>query len=98
MTIQSVKAEMETAIKPVAKLLRKSQDSKILVIGLRKDLVLKAHSTPVRTLLTVLEGSVEYHEEGKSIVLNQYEEHEIPIKIIHSLVALDDSLCLLIQG
>ena len=60
------------------------KDTKVIVIGLRKNLRLKEHATPVPAKLTVLEGSVKYIQGEATTVLNQYDEQEIPVQIVRA--------------
>jgi len=98
MTIKEVKAAIPTATKPVVKLFRKTNDAKLIIIGLKQNIKLKEHTTPVPAKLTVLEGCVKYIQGEETIMLNQYDEQEIPVQIVHALEAVEDSICLLIQG
>jgi quercetin dioxygenase-like cupin family protein len=98
MIIQTVLEQLETATNPVAKALHKGDQSKVLIIGFKKGMVLKEHKTHVPANLTVLTGRVIYHEGETQKVLAQYDETVIPIEMLHSVEALEDSLCLLCQG
>ncbi|WP_417444899.1 hypothetical protein [Joostella sp.] len=97
MTIIDVKRKLESSKSPVAQSLHQNTHFKVLVLGFKKDMVLKEHKAHRISKLTVLEGAVKYVEEGRTIILNQYEEFDIPVEVTHSVVALEDSLCLLSQ-
>ena len=98
MIILKVLNQLDTAAQPVARIIQSSEHFKTLVIGLKKGMIWKEHKTTVPTRLMITEGSVTYKETGKSIVLNKYDDLEIPLHIIHTLEANADSLCFLIQG
>jgi len=98
MTIKDVKVKLKTSNNPVAKSLHQGLGFKTLVMGFKKGMILKEHKAHIKSKLTVLEGSVIYKEEDRIVELEQYDEMEIPIEIIHSVEALEDSLCILTQG
>jgi len=98
MTIKSILEQLETAKNPVAKVLHKGEQFKVLVIGFKTGMRLEDHKANQTSKLTVFSGSVIYRESEKSITLKTYDETNIPVNIIHSVEALEDSLCLLTQG
>lgn len=98
MTIKEIKEALRTAELPVVKSFHQGKDFKILMIGFNKGMILKDHKSNVYAKLTVLEGSVIFKDEDKTLNLNLHEEIEIPIDITHSVEAIEDSLCLLIKS
>ncbi|WP_186757479.1 cupin domain-containing protein [Echinicola salinicaeni] len=98
MIIPSIKAKLESSSHPIAQALHQNTSFRVLAIAFKKGMVLKAHKTHKASKLFVLEGAVNYIENNKTIALKQYEETDIPVEIIHSVEALEDSLCLLTQG
>jgi len=98
MIVQKVISQLETAAQPVARIIQSGEHFKTLVIGFNKGMIWKEHKTTAPTRLIVTEGSVIYKETGKSIVLDKHDDLEIPLHIIHTLEAREDSLCFLIQG
>jgi hypothetical protein len=46
----------------------------------------------------VIKGNVIYKEENQQNELFLYDEQEIPVAVLHSVEALEDSLCLLFKG
>lgn len=97
MTISTIKQLLETSDKPVARALFHQDHFRVLAIGFKKDMILKDHKTPYESKLVALEGNVIYKQDDQELVLHQYEECIIPLNVIHSVVALEDALCLLIQ-
>ncbi|MEJ7588896.1 MAG: hypothetical protein WKI04_15175 [Ferruginibacter sp.] len=91
-------AALENAVHPVVQALRKGEHFKVLAIGFKKGMVLKEHRALLPTKLFVLKGQVFYKENDASTTLSTYEEIEIPVNIVHSVEAAEDSLCLLTQG
>lgn len=89
---------MPLAAGPVVKILKQGNSYKVIAIGLKKGAVLKEHKTAVPATLIVTEGSVLYKEHERSVELKRDTDFEIPINVLHSLLALEDSICLLIQG
>ena len=98
MVISQIKEELETSQKPIAKSLHHNKNFRVIALGFKKDMILTAHTAKWPSKLTILEGSVIYNEGDKSIEIKQYEEYEIPVGILHSVVANEDSLCLLTQS
>ncbi len=97
-TIKEIYEQLKTAKHPVAKALHKGDHFKVLVIGFKKGMKLKDHQANLSSKLTVISGKVVYKENEKEIEVNMFDEIDIPINIIHSVEALEDSLCLLTQG
>lgn len=89
---------MPLATGPIVKILKQGNGYKVLAIGLKKGAVLKEHKSSVPATLIVTEGSVLYKEHERSVELMRDTDFEIPINVLHSLLALEDSICLLIQG
>jgi quercetin dioxygenase-like cupin family protein len=98
MVIKDVLEQLETANHPVAKPLHKGDNFKVIVMGFKGGMKLKEHTAPMPSKLAVISGSVIYNQQGKATELQQYDEIEIPVNIIHSVDAKEDSLCLLTQG
>jgi quercetin dioxygenase-like cupin family protein len=98
MTIKSIYEKLEQSANPVAQVLHKGENSKVLVIGFKKGMILKEHTTMIPSKLTVLLGSVQFNADDQTEILGIYDEKIIPHGIMHSVIALEDSLCLLTQG
>lgn len=98
MTIKTVLEQLESSAKPVAKVLHSGDQFKVIVLGFKKGMVLGDHKAARPSKLTVLNGSVIYLEGDRKVVMNIYEETDIPPGIVHSVQAMEDSLCLLTQG
>lgn len=98
MTIKSVLEQLETAKHPIAKVLHKGEHFKVLVIGFKAGMRLEDHQAHKTSKLTIISGAVIYRESERSITLETFNEIDIPVNIIHSVEALEDSLRLLTQG
>ena len=98
MIIKQVLARLEEAGSPVVQVLQQQSAGKVLVLGFKKGMVLKEHQTQIQAKLVVVNGSVVYKEGDKSVTLSKCSDLDIPIKVMHSVEALDDSVCLLILG
>lgn len=98
MTIKQIKEKLKISKGPVALSLHQGLGFKTLVIGFNKHMILKEHKAHIKSKLTVLEGAVVYKEEHSELTLQRYDEVEIPVEVMHSVEALEDSLCLLTQG
>ncbi|MCW3110781.1 MAG: hypothetical protein JWQ09_5287 [Segetibacter sp.] len=98
MTIKQVLEQLETATHPIAKVLHKGENCKVLVLGFKRGMKLKEHVAPLQSKLTVISGKVVYKQGEQETELQKFDEKDIPINITHCVEALEDSLCLLTQG
>ena len=98
MVIQDVIAGLANAAGPVIKVLSKSDATKIIVLGFKKGMMLKEHKTGLSTRLIVIQGQINYHSENGTVTMNKFDDLDIPVNAPHSVEALADSICLLIQG
>jgi len=98
MIIHEVLTQLKTAAGPVVKILQRSDNIKVIVLGLKKGMILKEHKTGITTKLVIVEGSVIYKEGNASVTINKFEDIDIPVNVLHSVEAVEDSICFLIQG
>ncbi len=98
MILKEIVADIETAKHPIAKALHKGEYFKVLALAFKKGMVLKEHQAHLPTKLFVLSGKVIYKQGDAITTLSQYEEQEIPVNVLHSVEAIEESLCLLTQG
>lgn len=98
MIIKEVKEKLAASNHPVIKSLHQGAVFKILIMGFKKGMILKEHKAHSPSKLTVFEGAVTYKEENRVLDLLQYDEVEISSEIMHSVEAIEDSLCVLTQG
>lgn len=98
MKLKDILTKLETTENPLAVALHKGEHFKALAIGFKKGMVLKEHQAHLPSKLFVLEGKIIYTENSVSTTLQKYDDIEIPVERMHSVEALEDSLCLLTQG
>ncbi len=98
MILKEILDQLHTANHPVAKALHKGENFKVLAMGFTKGMVLKEHQAYLPSKLFVLKGSVIYIEGENEFPLSVFDEILIPVNVLHSVKALEDSLCLLTQG
>jgi quercetin dioxygenase-like cupin family protein len=96
--IKEMLAELETKNNPVAKALYKTDAFKVLAIAFKKGMDLKEHKASLPSKLIVMQGAVMYKNVDMERFLHQYDEHVIPTDETHFIEAIEDSLCILIQG
>ncbi|MDO3641384.1 hypothetical protein [Mucilaginibacter sp. L3T2-6] len=96
MTIYEVLAQLEEANAPVIKTLHTHAAGETLALGFKSGMTLKGHRATVPARLLVIDGSVNYRQEGVSLTLAKYADLDIPVDVPHSVQALEDSLCLLL--
>ncbi|MFV8342310.1 hypothetical protein [Flavobacterium sp. XS2P39] len=90
--------KLENAVNPVVQVVQNTSCSKVIVIAFKKGMVLKEHKTDVTAKLLVIKGNVIYKEESQHTELFLYDEKDIPVTVLHSVEAIEDSLCLLFKG
>jgi quercetin dioxygenase-like cupin family protein len=98
MSIKEILSQLDTASSPVAKVLHKGDQFRVIVIGFKKGMILKEHKSSLPARLVVTSGSVRYKEAERSVSLGLFEDMEIPVNEPHSVEALEDSVCFLFQG
>lgn len=98
MIIKEILEQLKTSKNPVAKAIHKGEHFKVLALALNKGMILKEHKTSLPAKLVVLSGSVIYNEGEKHLTLNQFDQTDIPLGIIHSVECTSDALCLITQG
>ncbi|TXF84370.1 hypothetical protein FUA23_21160 [Neolewinella aurantiaca] len=97
-TIEEVMLKLKSASGPVTKNLYSSNGFQVIVLGLNAGELFPDHVTKVPAKLTVLEGSVVYQDADTSVPLFCYDEIDIPVDKVHSVLANRRSICLLIRG
>jgi quercetin dioxygenase-like cupin family protein len=98
MIISEILGTVKSATHPVAKALFKGNGYKTLAIAFKSGMVLKDHKTTHLAKLLVIEGKINFVIGTKEIELTKFEEFDIPTDIVHSVVAIDDSIILLMQN
>jgi hypothetical protein len=90
--------KLENAVNPVTQVVQNTTCSKVIAIAFKKGMILKEHKTDVPAKLLVIKGNVIYKEQNQQEELFIYDEKNIPVAILHSVEAIEDSLCLLFKG
>lgn len=98
MVIKEALAEVKSKNHPVARILHKGDIFKVMAIAFQKDMILREHKTHLPATLTVIKGKVNYRRADSFTTVEEYDNFQIPINETHSIEALEDSICLLIQG
>ncbi|MGN6641277.1 MAG: hypothetical protein ACTHJ8_20370 [Mucilaginibacter sp.] len=98
MIIKEVLTQLENSAIPVVRVLKTYTAGKTLALGFKKGMVLTEHKTAIPAKLVVVEGTVIYKQEGKSIELDKFSDLDIPVGVPHAVEAQEDSVCLLILG
>ena len=98
MIIKEALTEVELKNHPVARILHKGDMFKVMAIAFQKDMILKEHKTHLPATLTVIKGKVNYRTADSITAIEEYDNFQIPINETHSIEALEDSICILIQG
>lgn len=98
MTIEGVLTALETATAPVVRIIQKGEHFKVIVLGFKKGMILKEHQTDVPAKLVVIAGRVSYKEADRIVGVGRFDELDIPMNVLHSVEAMEDSICFLIRG
>jgi len=98
MMIQEVIKMIPNSQSVITRIIRKYVNNRIIVIGLKKGIFLPDHISSVPALLIPIQGKVYFRSDVISIKIQTLEEVEIPVNVMHSLEALEDSVCILIKG
>ena len=97
-TINDIKEELYDSDRPIARAIHKTVNSSSICVGFKKGMRLKEHKTHKPTTLLVLYGAISYEQGTDSKTCKQYDQHEIPISILHAVTALEDSMIVLMMG
>jgi quercetin dioxygenase-like cupin family protein len=98
MIIKDVLLALENSKHPVAKVIQKGSDFKVIALGFKKGMELAAHKTTMPAKLTVLYGKVRFKQGTQETILDQFEDIDIPVDVMHAVFGIEDALCLLTQG
>jgi quercetin dioxygenase-like cupin family protein len=98
MIIKNILAQLKEATRPVSKIIKAGGFFKSVAIGLKKGIIWHDHKAVMPAKLIVAEGRVIYRQGESKIELEKFDDLDIPINIIHSLEAEEDSICILIQS
>ena len=98
MIIKNILTELETAEKPVGKMLRKGTAFHVLAIGFKKGMILPKHTSSLPARLVVIKGEVSYNNAEGSNRLKLYDEYEIPVDEPRWVEASEESVILVIKG
>jgi quercetin dioxygenase-like cupin family protein len=98
MVIQEALEDVELKNYPVSRVLHKGDMFKVIIIAFKKGMILKEHKTHLPAKITVIKGKINYRTVDSATSVNEYDDFQIPIHETHSIEALEDSICLLIQG
>ncbi|MCO4294126.1 hypothetical protein NF867_14780 [Solitalea sp. MAHUQ-68] len=98
MIIKDLLHKLESSTHPMAGALHAGENFRVLVVTFKKGMILKEHKAHLPSRLTVVNGKVVYKENDKNLELSRYDYTDIPVEIMHSVEALEDSVCFLTQG
>jgi quercetin dioxygenase-like cupin family protein len=96
MTLSELKEKLQNSTKPIATTIMKSDNTRLIAIGLNSGVTLEKHIAPGRTKLVVIQGQIKYRTENETLTLDQYQTHDIPLKEVHHVTADTPSIFLLL--
>ncbi|MDX2063548.1 MAG: hypothetical protein SFY70_10845 [Bacteroidia bacterium] len=91
-------AEVGSHPRPVAKSLHSGEGFNLVAFAFGEGMELKDHAAKWPSRLTVLRGAVVYSEARRTVNLSALETVDIPAGVVHWVLALEKSLCLLSQA
>lgn len=94
--LKEVAEKLKTSDVPVIKKLHNKNGTKLLVIGLRQGVTLAEHTAPCKAQLMVIKGEIDFNTETESRRYDCFETYDIPLKVKHSVVAIEDAMFLLL--
>jgi len=77
--------------------IQQSDRTKIIAIALKANEILKKHKANIPSFLVVLKGQIQFELPDSSIHLNEHDTFNIPVSIEHEVIALEDSIFMLVQ-
>lgn len=83
--------------KPTVLLVKNTDKSNVIAIGLKKNQVLKKHITPIPALLVVLEGLISFEMEGKTTEIPVLGTIDIPVNTPHEVTGIQESIFLVMK-
>ena len=75
--------------RPATHVIRKTPSLKYFAVGLLEGQILQKHKTSHPTVLTVLDGAVDFAIEGEIIRLKKCDTFEIPVGIEHEVQGVE---------
>lgn len=83
---------------PIVKFYHQGESFRVLVMGFKSGMIFKGQQTNASSKLVVLEGCVIYKKKDAAVVMNQFDDINIAAHVPHTLEAVEDSICFLIQS
>ena len=94
--IQDIAIALSTSTTPIIQPYYENDKTKIIAIGLKKDVVLEKHTAPSKAQILIIQGTVTFRTATFSKSINTYETYEIPLEVEHEVIGDADSIFLLI--
>ncbi len=96
MNLTELNKKLEKSDKPIITAIMKSDNTKLIAIGLNTGIVLEKHKAPGRTKLIVIQGKIKYITVHETLIIDQYQTHDIPLEEIHYVTTDTPSIFLLL--
>jgi len=96
MTLSELYKQLPNSKKPLVTSIMKSDNTRLIAIGINAGVVLEKHKAPGRTKLIVIRGKIKYISVHKTYIIDQYHTHDIPLEEIHYVTAETPSIFLLL--
>lgn len=94
--LNEVSEKLKTSDRPVLKKIFSANGTNLIAIGLKKGVELKEHTAPSKAKLMVIQGVIDFHINEKTLRFNVQDTFEIPLKVKHAVVGVEDAIFLLI--
>ena len=96
MNLTELNEQLLQSTKPIVASIMKSDNTKLMAIGLNSGVILKEHTAPGRTKLIVIQGQIKFITTKETLIIDQFQTHDIPLEEIHSVTADTPSIFLLL--
>ncbi|HEY4540660.1 MAG TPA: hypothetical protein VIG94_11720 [Faecalibacter sp.] len=93
--LKSIIDNLSTCEKPLMRVIFRNNTTRIVAIGLKKGMKLVDHRLPVITKMILIKGQVIIDSKIEIVTLTEYQQYEIPAKVIHQVKVEEDALALL---
>ncbi|MBF0596289.1 cupin domain-containing protein [Faecalibacter rhinopitheci] len=94
--LNNIIKQLDTCNKPILHVIFRNNNTRIAALGLRKGQKLIDHQLPVAAKIILLEGKIEIDSKIEIVVLEKFNEYEIPKKVIHQVRTIENALALIV--
>jgi len=94
--LRKVEKKLVTSSRPVLETIHSQKDSKIIAVGLKCGVEFAEHTAPGQAKLIMIKGEIDFNMKDESLRFETLDTYDIPLKVKHSVVAMEDAIFLLV--